>query len=176
MDKVYDAKAVETATLAALKDFQLETVKRVDALFRSGQRRVLVADEVGLGKTVVARGVIAKTATLRREEHDDLFKVAYICSNQNIANQNVQKLRVSDEVQLDEDVIFVKGVRGSIFLQAVPMALPGRSQLHAKRGLFLLPGSKQIKDFLRHGYRTDTGFRFRPLDIRFFPGHGRFVR
>lgn len=94
MDKVYDAKAVEAATLAALKDFQLETVKRVDALFRSGQRRVLVADEVGLGKTVVARGVIAKTATLRREEHDDLFKVAYICSNQNIANQNVQKLRV----------------------------------------------------------------------------------
>ena len=54
MDKVYDAKAVEAATLAALKDFQLETVKRVDALFRSGQRRVLVADEVGLGKTVVA--------------------------------------------------------------------------------------------------------------------------
>ena len=33
MDKVYDAKAVEAATLAALKDFQLETVKRVDALF-----------------------------------------------------------------------------------------------------------------------------------------------
>jgi hypothetical protein len=34
MDNVYDAKAVEEATLATLKDFQLETVKRVDALFR----------------------------------------------------------------------------------------------------------------------------------------------
>ena len=100
----YNAKAVEKTTLDALKDFQRETVNRVDALFRSGQRRVLVADEVGLGKTVVARGVIAKTAVLRREEKDDLFKVAYICSSQNIANQNVQKLRISEEVQLDEDI------------------------------------------------------------------------
>ncbi len=94
MDKLYDAEAVEKATLAALKDFQLETVKRVDALFRGGQRRVLVADEVGLGKTVVARGVIAKTASLRREENDDLFKVAYICSNQNIANQRTDRVRL----------------------------------------------------------------------------------
>ena len=97
-------KAVEKAVWDKLKDFQRETVRHVDDLFRHGHRRALVADEVGLGKTVVARGVIAKTAVLRKEEGDDLFKVVYICSNQNIANQNVQKLRVSDDVLLDDDV------------------------------------------------------------------------
>lgn len=103
-DKTYDAVAVEKETLAALKDFQRATVERVDALFRTGHKRILVADEVGLGKTVIARGVIAKTARLRKEENDDLFKVAYICSNLSIANQNVQKLRLCDEVNLDDDV------------------------------------------------------------------------
>lgn len=32
---------------------------------------------------------------LRIEEKDDLFKVIYICSNQNIANQNIRKLNVT---------------------------------------------------------------------------------
>lgn len=86
---------VEKRTLAGLKDFQRATVERVDDLFRHGQNRVLVADEVGMGKTLIARGVIAKTARLRMEEKDDLFKVVYICSNQNIANQNIRKLDVT---------------------------------------------------------------------------------
>lgn len=56
---------------------------------------MLVADEVGMGKTLIARGAIVKTARLRIEEKDDLFKVIYICSNQNIANQNIRKLDVT---------------------------------------------------------------------------------
>ncbi len=81
--------------MAGLKAFQQATVERVDELFRRGQPRVLVADEVGLGKTMIARGVIAKTAILRlRDEGDELFKVVYVCSNQNIARQNVGKLRI----------------------------------------------------------------------------------
>ncbi len=99
----YHAKAVAESTMAALKDFQRATVNRVIELFRNGRNRVLIADEVGLGKTVVARGVIAKFAELREEEHDDLVKVAYICSNQSIAKQNVQKLRVSKLVKADID-------------------------------------------------------------------------
>ena len=71
------------------------TVERVDYLFRHNQNRVLVADEVGMGKTLIARGAIVKTARLRIEEKDDLFKVIYICSNQNIANQNIRKLDVT---------------------------------------------------------------------------------
>ena len=45
-----------------LKDFQRETAKRIIEIFsdpnRSGQRRVLLSDEVGLGKTIMAREVI----------------------------------------------------------------------------------------------------------------------
>ncbi len=85
---------VEAQTMAMLKDFQRATVERVDALYWNGQKRVLVADEVGLGKTLIARGVIAKMAALRYLEDDPLFKVVYVCSNQNIARQNIKKLDI----------------------------------------------------------------------------------
>ena len=55
---------IEKRTLNSLKDFQRATVDRVDFLFRNGQNRVLVADEVGMGKTLIARGTIVKTARL----------------------------------------------------------------------------------------------------------------
>ena len=84
-----------------LKDFQRATVERIDSLFRQGQGRILVADEVGMGKTLIARGVIVKTARLRIEEGDDLFKVVYICSNISIANQNIRKLKVSEEATIE---------------------------------------------------------------------------
>lgn len=85
---------VEAKTLAMLKDFQRATVERIDTLYWHGQKRVLVADEVGLGKTLIARGVIAKMAKLRYLEDDPLFKVVYVCSNQNIARQNIRKLDI----------------------------------------------------------------------------------
>lgn len=75
-----------------LKNFQIATVNRVDDLFRNKHNRVLVADEVGLGKTKIAEGVIARMARLRYSEGDDLFKVVYVCSNQNIANQNIKDI------------------------------------------------------------------------------------
>ena len=56
------------------------------------QTRVLLADEVGLGKTIIAKAVIDKVAEWHRIEGDDHFKVIYICSNINIANQNYRKL------------------------------------------------------------------------------------
>jgi len=41
------------------KDFQKATADHIASIFREGkQRRVLLADEVGLGKTIVAREVI----------------------------------------------------------------------------------------------------------------------
>lgn len=101
MAKNYDTHAVAEAVMKNLKDFQKDTVNHVIELYRNGHNRVLVADEVGLGKTVVARGVIAKFAELRESEDDDLVKVAYICANQNIAAQNVQKLKVSASVSTD---------------------------------------------------------------------------
>ncbi len=79
-----------------LKDFQKATVERIDHHFRNGQNRVLVADEVGMGKTMIAKGTIANVAKIRLEEEDPLFKVVYICSNQAIAKQNIRTLDIYD--------------------------------------------------------------------------------
>ena len=89
---------IEKRIVGGLKDFQRETVNRIAYLYRHGQNRVLVSDEVGLGKTLVARGTVAKVAKMHRDQGDPLFKVVYICSNTAIADQNLQKLRITNEV------------------------------------------------------------------------------
>ena len=45
---------IEKNIMSGLKDFQKATVERIDSLYRSGQMRVLVSEEVGLGKTLIA--------------------------------------------------------------------------------------------------------------------------
>ena len=90
---------IEETVMDELKDFQRATVERIDYLYRHGQNRILVSDEVGLGKTLVARGAIAKFAKLRKQEGDDLVKVVYICSNATIAEQNLDKLRIVNEIR-----------------------------------------------------------------------------
>lgn len=97
-----DLEKREEEILNSLKDFQLLTVNRICGLYEKGQNRVLVADEVGLGKTLIAKGVIVKTALMHQKMGDDLFKVAYICSNQNIARQNVMKLKIHPGVTVDK--------------------------------------------------------------------------
>ncbi len=70
--------------LELLKPFQRATVDYVfQRLFTdaSPTRQFLVADEVGLGKTMVARGVIAKTIEQLTGKVDRI-DVVYICSNQ----------------------------------------------------------------------------------------------
>lgn len=90
---------IENRIMSSLKDFQQETVKRIDALYRSGQKRILVSDEVGLGKTLIAKGTIAKLAKQQREANDNLVKVIYVCSNSAIAGQNLEKLMISNDVR-----------------------------------------------------------------------------
>lgn len=82
--------------LAQLKDFQRRTVDYVFDRFYGGNptRRFLVADEVGLGKTLVARGVIAKTIE-HLQDHVNRIDIVYICSNATIARQNINRLNVS---------------------------------------------------------------------------------
>jgi hypothetical protein len=87
---------VAAPALASLKVFQRRTVDYVfDRLYGSQNptKHFLVADEVGLGKTMVARGVIA-----RMIEHlwdtSDRIDILYICSNQAIAAQNLNRLNV----------------------------------------------------------------------------------
>ena len=96
MAKVADKlDVIEQTIMSGLKDFQQATVNRIDQLYRNGQMRILVSDEVGLGKTLIARGTIAKLARIQKEAHDKLVKVVYICSNVAIAEQNLNKLRIT---------------------------------------------------------------------------------
>ncbi len=83
--------------LEHLKDFQRNTVEYIfDQLYRYDKTdRFLLSDEVGLGKTMVARGVIAK-AIEHCQDTIDRFDVVYICSNAAIARQNIRKLNVLD--------------------------------------------------------------------------------
>lgn len=88
------------APLTGLKDFQQRTVNYVFQKFYGDrqQNRFLVADEVGLGKTMVARGIIAK-AIEHLQDKVDRIDIIYICSNAAIAAQNIKRLNVSNETQ-----------------------------------------------------------------------------
>src|SRR5258708_3434141 len=66
-----------------LKDFQRDTVDYVFSRFYDAQDptdRFLVADEVGLGKTMVARGLIARVIDHLWDTMDRI-DIVYICSN-----------------------------------------------------------------------------------------------
>jgi hypothetical protein len=84
--------------MASLKDFQRRTVEHVHNrlyLASDSTHRFLVADEVGMGKTLVARGVIAKAVEhLEGDDSVDRIDIIYICSNSAIARQNLQKLNI----------------------------------------------------------------------------------
>jgi hypothetical protein len=85
------------AALRGLKDFQLATVEYVFRRLYLGPdptRRFLIADEVGLGKTLVARGVIARTIDHLWDKVKRI-DVVYICSNTDIARQNINRLNVT---------------------------------------------------------------------------------
>ncbi|VFB22011.1 hypothetical protein [Pseudomonas fragi] len=87
-------------TLNGLKDFQQATVQRITSLFNdpTHNHRILVADEVGLGKTIVAKGVIASLLQDWREPRP--FRVTYICSNLALATENCAKLAVFKDENL----------------------------------------------------------------------------
>ena len=83
--------------MKTLRDFQRHTSRHAfRRLFTTpdASPRFLVADEVGLGKTLVARGVIAQTIDHLRAQGDQRIDIVYVASNAAIANQNVRKLKI----------------------------------------------------------------------------------
>lgn len=93
-----NADTIDTARiLDGLKDFQRRSVDYVyDRLYGANStRRFLLADEVGLGKTLVARGVIAKVIERLRGLRKERIDIVYICSNGDIARQNINRLNVT---------------------------------------------------------------------------------
>lgn len=83
--------------LKGLKDFQRKTVDYVyQRLYVDVDRvnKFLIADEVGLGKTLIARGVIAKAVEKLWDEVKRI-DIIYICSNTDIARQNINRLNIT---------------------------------------------------------------------------------
>ena len=84
------------AALGKLKGFQRKTAKHAfGRLYKAedSTRRFLIADEVGLGKTLIAAGVIAQAIDHLRTLGVPRIDIIYICSNQAIARQNVDRIR-----------------------------------------------------------------------------------
>src|SRR5262245_4963053 len=82
--------------LSGLKPFQRKSVDYVfDRLYgENATPRFLLADEVGLGKTLVAKGVVAR-AIDRLWDKTDRIDIVYICSNHDIARQNINRLNLT---------------------------------------------------------------------------------
>lgn len=93
-----DGAAIEKSVLAGLKDFQRRTVDYVFRRLYTDDKpvsRFLVADEVGLGKTLVARGLVARVINRLQQAGTKRIDVIYICSNADIAAQNIRRLNVT---------------------------------------------------------------------------------
>ncbi len=92
-------QAIRSGAGGDLSNFQKATAQQA---FRrlyvapDSTQRFLVADETGLGKTHVAREVIART--VKHLQDDDRVKridIVYVCSNAAIAAQNIRKLNIT---------------------------------------------------------------------------------
>ena len=169
---------IEQTVMDELKDFQKATVERIDYLYRHGQNRILVSDEVGLGKTLVARGAIAKFAKLRKQEGDDLVKVVYICSNATIAEQNLEKLRIVNEIRPESTNtsrlsmqhlnIFMQENDANVlnkYIQLIPLTPQTSFKVSNSKGTMderalLFAIIKRIPEFKRYGRNLDRIFRF----------------
>lgn len=89
--------------LRDLTDFQHRSVHHVFEQFYgpADATRFLVADETGLGKTRVARGLIARA--IEHLQDDDSVRridVVYVCSNSDLARQNITRLNVTDQAEI----------------------------------------------------------------------------
>jgi len=92
-----DQKFSAAGVLDTLKPFQRATVDEVADVFygRESGKRYLVADETGLGKSIVAKGVVARAVEkLQDDPTVNRIDIVYICSNADIARQNLQRLNV----------------------------------------------------------------------------------
>lgn len=157
-------------TLSEPKGFQRATVKQaLRSLQRpGGPRRYLVADEVGLGKTVVARTIIQEMMKGRRKP----LVVFYVSSNLNIAHQNRRKLlELLDD---EQEQIAAAAVADRLTLAADPAQRPHHPRFH----LYTLTPDTSVPMYRRRGsfgrieeralvYRLLTG-RFASLRRRWF--------
>src|SRR5476649_873588 len=113
--RISEPKGFQRATAEAA----LETLTR-----KEGPRRFLVADEVGLGKTVVARTIIGELITRRRRP----LVVFYVSSNLNIAHQNRAKLL--ELLPTEEEQKQASAPADRLTIAANPRNRPKHEKLH----------------------------------------------
>lgn len=124
-------KAIDES-LKQLKDFQKKTVDYTyQQLYQNNRNKILVADEVGLGKTIVAKGIIARGFKKYLEDggpnkENPTYNVVYICSNLAIAKQNISKLNIFNYWGNDEnpDDYVEENVNRLIYLSYKPKEKP----------------------------------------------------
>lgn len=145
--------------LDSQKDFQRATTMEVyRRLFElpEASGRMLVADEVGLGKTIVAKGVIARRLQALQEDHAKAvdgtvngdqwtLNVTYICSNQVIAGENIGKLDVYPKKASHEH--FASRIS---FLAFEPPATTGHLRLNS-----LTPGTSFVSSRDPYGQQDE---------------------
>jgi hypothetical protein len=158
-------------SLLGLKDFQRLTVERVGSrMFDEGARRFLVADEVGLGKTMIARGIVARTVAELQRAKVKRIDIVYVCSNQEIARQNLEKLRLPgyDDVAMPSRLTLLplhlsrfnpKGVNFVSFTPGTSFDSASREGWALERALLLRMlkkpwGLRRIRQGLREVFRV----------------------
>ena len=187
--------------IMSIYDFQEATAHRIADIFQQatidadgneiksgGQRRVLLADEVGLGKTHVASAVIDRVREMRKAVNDNMFRVVYVCSNMSIANQNIEKLGVKNKADVTESRLSMQhltirereakivdpenGKMGEIIIPLTPstsFSLRGSSKGNANERALIATILERFDDFskFRHqlsklfqGWSGDNGWEY----------------
>ena len=130
---------------------------------------MLLADEVGLGKTMVAQGVIQSLLTGRRRP----LTVIYLCSNAEIAEQNRKKLdpdsrkpigRVTelaiDRADSAADLLLYSFTPGTSLKEGTGLAWEQRLLLYLLHRIYDYPvGNKPWREFFRCGAGEENWYR-----------------
>src|SRR5262245_39568760 len=151
-----------------LAQFQDAAVRHIVARLRdtSGSRRMLLADEVGLGKTVVARGVIEALLKGRKRP----LTVIYLCSNVEIAEQNRTKLDPNSRKPLgrvtelavnqpgsEADLLLYSFTPGTSLKEGTGLAWERRLLLYLMHRIYDAPvHTMKWREFFRCGVREDS--------------------
>ena len=125
------------------KGFQRATAAAALATLTSpnGPRRFLIADEVGLGKTVVARTIVGRLMEGKRSP----LVVFYVASNLNIAHQNRDKLL--ELLPTKEERKRATASADRLTLAASPAQRPTHERLH----LYTLTPDTSVPLYRRRG-------------------------
>jgi len=179
MDNAKNFKPEEFKALSilnSLKDFQkrsaINAFKRL-YLNKNSTSRFLIADEVGLGKTLICRGLIALAIEKLVQEEDFLkgnnIDILYICSNQDIAGQNIRKLNfVNKEESFASRITLIPEIYSNKSLGRVRfISFTPDTSFNVKRGGGVMKERAMLYYFLKDIWEMNSA---RAKSLYFFKG------